>query len=83
MKRQARREASKRPTVLLPEPMNPVKQTMRHSGTGPVEDFSNRDFSNGDFLNWESSDKRFRARQLSALENFPIVPLKEESSTLA
>src|SRR6266852_6288082 len=36
---QASWAASMRPTVLLPEPMKPVRQTMRHSGAGPVSDF--------------------------------------------
>src|SRR5882762_7981713 len=50
--------------------MNPVRQTMRHSGTGPVGLFDG-----------DGSGKRFRARQ--SRFRILIVPLKEESSTLA
>jgi hypothetical protein len=60
-----------RPTVLLPEPMNPVRQTTRHSGTGPGA---------GTF-DGDESCKRFRERQ--SRFRILIVPLKEESSTFA
>src|ERR1700722_20290258 len=60
-----------RPTVLLPEPMNPVRQTTRRSVTGPGTGV----------LDGDNSCKRFRERQ--SRFRILIVPLKEESSTLA
>ncbi len=70
--RQASWRARRTPTVVLPEPMNPARHTTRGSGLNALR--------SGGRLDKESCKRRARPQSRFRIL---IVPLKEESSTLA